>query len=217
LAYVAVSAKEEFVVVDGREEAHFARAFALGAPKTPLSALFKTPTRPTTKEKGIVVAPVFSPDGKRLAYGVAVGPHREFAVLDGKQGKNYKSIADRSLVFSPDSQRLAYWAEAGRHCMVVVDGNEQRGYDGPNTTPPPPAFSPDSKHLAYTAIPKDSLTRIGRRHQRLVVDDREEQTQSDILEGTLAQLGQVVFDSPNRLHLIENRWPEIYLVEYEIP
>jgi Tol biopolymer transport system component len=68
-------------------------------------------------------APVFSPDGKRLAYIAQEGGQR-FVVLDGKPGARYEAVYKGTLTFSPDSKRLAYFAGKGGMRTVVLDGAE---------------------------------------------------------------------------------------------
>jgi len=121
---------------------------------------------------GGVLFPTFGPDSRRLAYFAFVKPgHRWFVVVDGQEGKKYEissvdeTVAGFELVFSPDSKRIAYSGckritysgtvdspEAGdkwfvEKWFVVVDGQEGKQYDVVGSI----AFSPDSKHFAYTA------------------------------------------------------------------
>jgi Tol biopolymer transport system component len=98
---------------------------------------------------------LFSPDSRRLAY-IAIEGDKEFAVIDGVEGKRYDEVA-HSITFSADGKRVAYTARDGKDWIVVVDGAEMKRY--PNPSPPPfhPVrkaprnfvFSPDSKRLAY--------------------------------------------------------------------
>jgi len=95
-------------------------------------------------------APLFSPDGKRLAYFAQRG-QKWVAVLDGKEGVEYDGIG-KGASFSPDSQRLAYAAWKGAKRLVVVDGQEGPETDGGTV----PVFSADSRHLAYFAQTGDT-------------------------------------------------------------
>lgn len=172
--------------------------------------------------------PVFSPDSQRLAYAAALGPHRQFVVIDGKQEQPYDCIAERSITFSPDSRRLAYWAQKRLELMVIVDGLQQKRYwvGPPITKPAPPAFSPDSRHVAYTALPKTDhflvmegrvvYKELAKTDQYLVVDGQEELTHSNSRVGQMSRLGKIFFDSPTSFHFLEIRWPELYLVDYKI-
>jgi roadblock/LC7 domain-containing protein len=75
---------------------------------------------------------------------------------------------------SPDSKRVAYMARLGNKIFVVVDGQEEKQYDGIGATGP--IFSPDSKRVAYMA-------RLG--NKRFVVVDGKEEKQYDGLAGPL--------------------------------
>ena len=72
--------------------------------------------------------PVFSPDGKRVAYSARKGG-RWFVVVDGQAGPEYDGIMAGTPVFSPDGKRLAYVPEKGGKWLVVVDGQEGPTYD----------------------------------------------------------------------------------------
>jgi len=52
---------------------------------------------------------VFSPDGKRIAYGAKNG-NKWFVVIDGKPGPEYDDIVQREPTFQPDGS-FAYLAE----------------------------------------------------------------------------------------------------------
>jgi Tol biopolymer transport system component len=93
-------------------------------------------------------APVFSPNGKRLAYIAQEGSQR-FVVLDGKPGAKYEAVSKGTLTFSPDSKRLAYVAGKGGKWTVVLDGAEGKPHTDVLTTPL--RFSPDGTKLAYAA------------------------------------------------------------------
>jgi dipeptidyl aminopeptidase/acylaminoacyl peptidase len=93
-------------------------------------------------------APVFSPDGKRLAYIAQEGSQR-FVVLDGKPGAKYEAIYKGTLTFSPDGKRLAYCAGKGGMRTVVLDGAE--GTPHKDAMVSTLRFSPDGTKLAYAA------------------------------------------------------------------
>jgi acetyl esterase/lipase/Tol biopolymer transport system component len=78
-----------------------------------------------------------------------------------------------SLKVSPDSKRLAYAARTGNKWFVVVDGKEEKQYDGLGA----PLFSPDSTHVAYAAQMDNK--------QCVVVDGKEEKQYDGIKAGTL--------------------------------
>lgn len=124
---LAIPPLEEFVVIDGREQKHYATAHT----------------------------PVFSPDSRRFAYSAEKRWNRGMCVVvDGKEQKTYNQIVGE--VFSSDSKRLAYKAMTLRNPnakrpvwdFAVIDGREELQYDYAGE----PVFSPDSKHYAYRAV-----------------------------------------------------------------
>ena len=113
----------------------------------------------------------------------------------GGEGKEYEGIGGMSLKFSPHSERVAYAAKVGSKQFVVVDGKEQKQYDGVGLL----TFSPQGNHIAYAAKRGDKW---------LVVIDGKEEKQYDIV-----YRGGVVFDSPDSLHYLAQRGNSIYLVK----
>jgi WD40 repeat protein len=94
-----------------------------------------------------VAPPVFSKDGKRLAYAATLlsEDKKMVAVIDGNQSKPYDKI--RAFRFSPDSTRVAFGAENAGKQFWVIDGKEEKAYDSIG----PVVFSDDSKHHGYNA------------------------------------------------------------------
>jgi Tol biopolymer transport system component len=121
---------------------------------------------------GGVGEPVFSPDGRHMAYaalggthweslGGAIGSRWQTVVVDGDQGRPYEMVTDP--VFSADSSHVAYGGCRGsdvrnRECFLVVDGMErptperiQLSRDFYNVRLSDIALSPDGSRLAYFA------------------------------------------------------------------
>ncbi len=133
-------------------------------------------------------------------------------------------------------------ARAGNQWCVVVDGKEEKPYDGLEEGTL--VFSPDSKRVAYVARTSSK--------QRVVVDGKEEKQYDAIVVGTLVFSpdskhvayvaradsrvfvvmdskeekqydaiialgtngeGRIVFDSANSLHYLAAKGQGIYLVE----
>lgn len=93
----------------------------------------------------------FTRDGSRCAYAARKN-NKEFVVLDGKPGPKYDSVTE--VRFSPDGKRFAYIANrfdanSDPHMRVVADGKE--GPSHHDIMEISLDFSPDSKHLTYTA------------------------------------------------------------------
>lgn len=99
--------------------------------------------------------PIWSPDGKRLAYVTSQSDNISkgmSVVLDGIKGEKYPSIY--SMNFSPDSSHLAYTVNDSERngSFVVVDGVEGRVYDSVSKL----VFD-SSDHLRYNAQKGDSI------------------------------------------------------------
>jgi roadblock/LC7 domain-containing protein len=69
------------------------------------------------------VAPVFSPDGKRVAYSAQRGKVAA-AVVDAVESGNYDKMVAQTPVFSPDGRHAAWAAVVGGKCRIFVDGSE---------------------------------------------------------------------------------------------
>lgn len=103
----------------------------------------------------------FSPDSVRLAYMAKINTNW-FMLVDGKFGAAI-DLNPSSPHFSPDGKRLAYIAGRGPQWWMVVDGQPGSEYESaerrnsmglsemwvPALTQP--QFSPDSRHVAYSA------------------------------------------------------------------
>ncbi len=143
--------------------------------------------------------PVFSPDGKHLAYAASIG-HDACVVLDGVAGRIYSSTG--ILTFSPDSQHLAYVVSRieGKTRLehVARDGVLGKGY--PKVLYDRPGdglvFSSDSQHLAYAAVSRIPSSRSNDVRHCLVVDGLESK------EFNQRPLGPLVFDSSTALHAL---------------
>lgn len=75
-----------------------------------------------TKEyEGIGGSPVFSPNGKRVAYARAT-KKAGFAVIDGVESPGWGYIYTNQEFFGPDSAHVAYLAQKDKEWAVVLDG-----------------------------------------------------------------------------------------------
>ena len=93
---------------------------------------------------------LFSPDGRRFAFG-ALRDGKRLVVVDGKEEiTGHARLGGGNFVFSPDSRRLAYGASTvDRKWSVTVDGRPGKLHDGIGNHNI--RFSPDSGRLAYVA------------------------------------------------------------------
>ena len=110
----------------------------------------------TGADYGLITPPVFSPDGRRVAYRVLSreqGETYEYVVVNGaevdKQSAGFRP-SEGAVVFSPDSRRVAHVSRHGDAWRIVVNGVAGKNYLQVGT----PVFSPDSQRVAYTATPK---------------------------------------------------------------
>jgi hypothetical protein len=170
---------------------------------------------------------VFSPNGERLAYVVGSGLEQA-VVVDGKQEKTYDSIS--SITFSPDSQRLAYWAGFGQWRVVVTNGRQGKPYQERGISYLGGgklwvsaefrglAFSPDSKHLAYSAIsgPWDKMIEgkwlTHNENTFAVVDGREQRNRYiEIYDGPIFSP-----DSQRQMYTARGEPPSPPLLDYSV-
>ena len=112
-------------------------------------------------------APVWSPDGQRLAFASSRDGNTEVYVMDadGTNPTNLTQNADTdgwNLVWSPDGQRLAFTSERdGNTEVYVMDAD---GTDPTNLTQSAgddwaPVWSPDGQHIAFTSS-RDGNTEV---------------------------------------------------------
>jgi Tol biopolymer transport system component len=88
----------------------------------------------------------WSPEGSRFAY-TGTSPSGTFAVIDGQESDGYHWIRD--FQWSPDGKRYAFIAGNATGTWMIVDGKEQPKALG--FAEGALRFSPDSRHLAYSA------------------------------------------------------------------
>ena len=87
---------------------------------------------------------------------------------------SFSSWIQETFRVSPDNRRVAYVIKVGNKQCVVVDGKEEKQYDGIGANSL--IFSPDSKRVAYGA-------RLGN-NWFVVVDRKEKKQYDDIAKGT---------------------------------
>jgi len=155
LAYVALSGKQELVVVDGKEGARYDEigSFPIFSPDSKKVAyMAKKGGQWLVVVNGVegkkyerIENLMFSPDGQRIAY-IAFRNDSQLVVVNGTEEPEYRMV-DR-VTFSPDGQHLAYVADIGQKQVLVVDGKESKQYDMINHF----VFSPDSRHLAFSVL-----------------------------------------------------------------
>ena len=133
-AYVAWKGEKGFVVVDGKKGRKYANVWY----------------------------PIFSPDGKRVAYSASYNEdfEGEFMVIDGKRKEVYDEIGE--YIFSPDSKSLAYTASRKGKWFIVVNGMKGKEYETVREV----VFSPDSKNVAYVAV-------LGEKKECIVLNGKE--------------------------------------------
>jgi hypothetical protein len=176
------------------------------------------------------IDPVFSLDGKRLAWYADNG---QIFVLD-RDAKDAKPVAvvsgkdEVSLpVFSPDSKHVAYGIAKGpgdkAKWAVAVDGRLLKGeYDpmwnrpmegpsSPGAIIPAPFFSPDGKHVFWVGARMRSLSTSDMAHFIMIDGQARPEHDQIWIPAGFAQypktLRYIVRDG-NELRLVETPWPE---------
>jgi hypothetical protein len=110
-----------------------------------------------------------SGNGKHVAYVAEPQSFRHVVVALGKPGKVYDDLDVDSLEISPDGQHWGYVIEEGRKWCVVLDGKEQKKYDGVSS----PVYSPDSQRVAYLAVANGKLLSVVNGKEGKAYDDRD--------------------------------------------
>jgi Tol biopolymer transport system component len=117
-----------------------------------------------TRNRFTDTAPVFSPDGRRIAF--VRDYHLWLMNADGSGQRKMADNADGGFAWSPDSRRIAYLApyvEAkGGNPLVTVSLDGRRRVVVPGGRNSGPSWSPDGKHIAF-------VREVGYRDDLLVV------------------------------------------------
>ncbi|GAA4547312.1 amidohydrolase family protein [Amycolatopsis samaneae] len=111
--------------------------------------------------------PVWSPDGKSIAYASDKAGTEDLYVLDVASGQEKRATslpgAEVSPAWSPDGKKLAFEDQEGGLFTVDLAGGAVTRVLKPLTTPGRPSWSPDGKFLTLTVS-------AGQRNQILLVD-----------------------------------------------
>jgi WD40 repeat protein len=177
--YVVQQGDDMFVVMDGKEGKAYREIAASNITYAPAGARYAYYARPKAGGKWVAVVDgqeskefdqignlSFSPDGKRLAFGVEQGG-KQFFVVDNAVGgeREFDKVAGASFTWSPDGKRYAYGAVRDAKVIIIADAKEGKPYKESTR----PIFSPDSQHLVYVGMPEDK--------KGTLVADGEEQKQ----------------------------------------
>jgi len=92
-------------------------------------------------------------------------------------------------------------SRVGNKQFVVVDGKEEKQYDGIMKSTP--IFSPDSRRVVYAVKAGNKWF--------VVINGKEGKQYNGLVRG-----GRIVFDSPDSLHYLALKGSSIYLVEEKI-
>ncbi|MHC4660059.1 MAG: hypothetical protein ACYS8W_00090 [Planctomycetota bacterium] len=184
-----VNAFDSFAVVDGKKGKKYRyslhkKTFVLNqtgdryafAVREGNSYLLVTEAGETKKYKEIE-RPVFSPDGKRLAY-LAYDGENSILVVDGEEVYKAKSrrLSLSKFLFSPDSKHWAVVVKKKEEqpLRVIVDGKEHEGHSVILDM----VFSHDGKRFAYKASDKEILEGA----EFIVLDGKKEESHKSVLD-----------------------------------
>lgn len=229
VAYMAREGKQWFAVVDGKRGKAYCDYWdstLVFSPDSRRVAYIAAPTGPWRKET-LGETEFLKPEGaatKKKPKWIAVVDGKEEKTFDYgtpllKNGGWVKPKLSGAFVFSSNAKRTAYTAltgsilklkfKSGRKVQeieagvskwfVVADRKSQKEYS--EIRPISLVFSPDGRHLAYTAQIRDKWC--------VVVDGKERKLYDKILSFK----GRVIFDSEDAFHYVAQGGGNIYLVE----
>lgn len=100
-----------------------------------------------------IVRPLFSPDGKRLAYA-AQGLDSQYMVVDGVKSLPYPGIAPNVVAWRPDGGELSFGVLGVQDFYIIQGQGDSRRRHGPfqRLGVGSLTYSPDGKHLAWAAV-----------------------------------------------------------------
>jgi len=168
----------------------------------------------------IVAGPIFSPNGRKVAY-VAKKENKNFVVVNGKEGRAYDEIVGNP-VFSNDSQKLAYIAKkdciesvmeyegkkypikTGCKKVVIVNEEEGKAYDDITSF----IFSPDSQKLVYEAVKE--------RNFLMVVNGKEEDGHYPIFSPDSQKTAFIVSEGNKRFVVVNGKKGKAYDLIHDI-
>jgi hypothetical protein len=170
-AYAAYRQRKWVVVLDGNDGKEFERVSEIAINKDGTRLAFVIPGSQTGMHAMVVDGksgknywriwrPMFSPDGKHVVYGanrtppsVNFGPFPtesyDYSVADTLVIDD-KELSASKLLFTSDGSHFAYVSDSPpREVCVCLDGEPMPGHWDQVSNP---FFSPDNKHLAYSAV-----------------------------------------------------------------
>ena len=166
-------------------------SFAGGIPHVRVVDVDGSNDRQLVQSQSMSFSPRFSPDGRSIAFSMAVDGNTDIYVVDADGGLPRRLTTtpgiDTSPSFSPDGSRIVFESDRGGAQQIYVmdaDGSGQRRISFGGGANSAPVWSPDGERIAFAR-----WTGVGHRHRRDEPDRSQREDAHQRLAGRGPELG----------------------------